>query len=239
MMPCWPTIRLASSPLRSRAAASSACLPERSADSTGNGRHADSLFNPNNTFEAFVVGNNNNFAYAGTVEQLLGIELTPRCVWLRTLLSEYNRLADHVTCIAATVMEMGAMTAFLYLMTVHRAAPAVYTSCLRTALCSPDPAEDVRLTVDRDIVCQPATGLEFAPDPRAWAPATGPEWHRGDEGCVVLELKFRGTAPWWMSELTQVLGLERAGYSKYVAAVTQALGEDQLADRAAVPSWEE
>ena len=74
---------------------------------------------------------------------------------------------------------------------------------------------------------------------RRWAPATGPEWHRGDEGCVVLELKFRGTAPWWMSELTQVLGLERAGYSKYVAAVTQALGEDQLADRAAVPSWEE
>jgi NADH-quinone oxidoreductase subunit D len=62
---------------------------------------------------------NNNFAYAEAVEKLLGIELTPRCVWLRTLLCEYNRIADHVTCVAASVMEMGAMTAFLYLMTVR------------------------------------------------------------------------------------------------------------------------
>jgi NADH:ubiquinone oxidoreductase subunit D len=53
------------------------------------------------------------------VEQLLGIELTPRCIVLRTLLSEYNRIADHVTCVAASVMEMGGMTAFLYLMTVR------------------------------------------------------------------------------------------------------------------------
>jgi NADH-quinone oxidoreductase subunit D len=62
---------------------------------------------------------NNNFAYAAAVETLLDIELTPRCVWLRTLLCEYNRIADHVTCIAASVMEMGGMTAFLYLMTVR------------------------------------------------------------------------------------------------------------------------
>jgi len=62
---------------------------------------------------------NNNFAYAATVEALLGIEITPRCKYLRTLLAEYNRIADHVTCIAATVMELGAMTAFLYLMTIR------------------------------------------------------------------------------------------------------------------------
>jgi NADH-quinone oxidoreductase subunit D len=62
---------------------------------------------------------NNNFAYAATVEKLLGIEITERCKWLRTLLCEYNRLADHICCIAATVMEMGAMTAFLYLMTIR------------------------------------------------------------------------------------------------------------------------
>jgi len=62
---------------------------------------------------------NNNFAYAAAVETLLGVELTPRCIWLRTLLAEYNRIADHVTCVAASVMEMGGMTAFLYLMTVR------------------------------------------------------------------------------------------------------------------------
>ena len=62
---------------------------------------------------------NNNFCYAAAVEKLLGIAITPRCTVLRTLLCEYSRVADHLTCIAASVMEMGAMTAFLYLMTVR------------------------------------------------------------------------------------------------------------------------
>lgn len=62
---------------------------------------------------------NNNFAYAAAVEALLDVQITPRCTWLRTLLAEYNRVADHLTCIAASVMELGAMTAFLYLMTVR------------------------------------------------------------------------------------------------------------------------
>ena len=57
----------------------------------------------------------NNFAYCEAVEKLLGIEVTPRCKYLRTLLSEYSRIADHLTCVAAALMELGAMTAFLYL----------------------------------------------------------------------------------------------------------------------------
>jgi len=57
----------------------------------------------------------NDFAYCEAVEKLMGIEITPRCKYLRTLLSEYSRLADHLTCIAAGLMELGAMTAFLYL----------------------------------------------------------------------------------------------------------------------------
>jgi NADH-quinone oxidoreductase subunit D len=61
----------------------------------------------------------NDFAYCGAVETMLGIELTPRTRILRTLLSEYSRIADHVTCVAAALMEMGAMTAFLYLMTLR------------------------------------------------------------------------------------------------------------------------
>ena len=61
----------------------------------------------------------NNFAYCGAVEQMMGIELTPRATMLRTLLSEYSRITDHVTCVAAALMEMGAMTAFLYLMTLR------------------------------------------------------------------------------------------------------------------------
>jgi NADH-quinone oxidoreductase subunit D len=61
----------------------------------------------------------NDFAYCEAVEKLMGIEITPRCRWLRTLLSEYSRVVDHITCIAAAVMEIGAMTAFLYLMTIR------------------------------------------------------------------------------------------------------------------------
>lgn len=61
----------------------------------------------------------NDFAYCDAVEKLLGIELTPRCKVLRTLLSEYSRIADHLTCIAASLMELGAMTAFLYLVMIR------------------------------------------------------------------------------------------------------------------------
>ncbi len=61
----------------------------------------------------------NDFAYCEAVEKLMGVEITPRCRYLRTLLSEYSRIIDHITCIAAGVMEIGAMTAFLYLMTIR------------------------------------------------------------------------------------------------------------------------
>ena len=61
----------------------------------------------------------NNFAYCEAVEKLMGIEITPRCRILRTLLSEYSRIGDHITCVGAALMELGAMTAFLYLMTLR------------------------------------------------------------------------------------------------------------------------
>jgi len=61
----------------------------------------------------------NDFVYCDAVEQLMGIEITPRCRHLRTLLSEYSRIVDHLTCVAAGLMELGAMTAFLYLVMVR------------------------------------------------------------------------------------------------------------------------
>jgi NADH-quinone oxidoreductase subunit D len=61
----------------------------------------------------------NDFAYCEAVEKLMGVEITPRCRHLRTLLAEYSRIADHLTCVAAALMELGAMTAFLYLVTIR------------------------------------------------------------------------------------------------------------------------
>jgi NADH-quinone oxidoreductase subunit D len=61
----------------------------------------------------------NDFAYCEAVETLAEIRITPRCRHLRTLLSEYSRIVDHLTCVAAGLMELGAMTAFLYLVMVR------------------------------------------------------------------------------------------------------------------------
>jgi NADH-quinone oxidoreductase subunit D len=58
----------------------------------------------------------NNFGYCAAVEKLLGIETTERCKYIRVIMSEVSRLTDHLTCVAASAMEMGAMTAFLYFM---------------------------------------------------------------------------------------------------------------------------
>jgi NADH-quinone oxidoreductase subunit D len=57
----------------------------------------------------------NNFAYASAVEKLLGIEVTERCQYIRTVMAEISRVCDHLTCIAATAMELGAFTVFLYM----------------------------------------------------------------------------------------------------------------------------
>jgi NADH-quinone oxidoreductase subunit D len=58
----------------------------------------------------------NNFGYCGAVEKLLGITITERCQYIRVMMGEISRVTDHLTCIAACAMELGAMTAFLYLM---------------------------------------------------------------------------------------------------------------------------
>ncbi|MFQ6114729.1 MAG: NADH-quinone oxidoreductase subunit D, partial [bacterium] len=63
----------------------------------------------------------NNVGYALTVEKLLGIDVTERCKYIRVIMSEISRIADHLTCIGAFAMELGAMTAFLYFMKAREA----------------------------------------------------------------------------------------------------------------------
>jgi NADH-quinone oxidoreductase subunit D len=57
----------------------------------------------------------NNFAYASAVEKLLGIEITDRCKYIRVVMSEISRICDHLTCVGASAMELGAFTVFLYM----------------------------------------------------------------------------------------------------------------------------
>ena len=57
----------------------------------------------------------NNFGYASAVEKLLGIDVTERCKYIRVIMSEISRISDHLTCVGASAMELGAFTVFLYM----------------------------------------------------------------------------------------------------------------------------
>src|SRR5262249_4212049 len=57
----------------------------------------------------------NNFGYASAIEKLLGIEVTERCHYIHVIMSEISRITDHLTCIGASAMEVGAFTVFLYM----------------------------------------------------------------------------------------------------------------------------
>ena len=57
----------------------------------------------------------NNFGYCLAVERLLDIEATERCQYIRVIMSELSRITDHLTCIGASAMELGAFTVFLYM----------------------------------------------------------------------------------------------------------------------------
>jgi len=56
----------------------------------------------------------NDIAWHHAVERLFGIELTPRCKVVRTILAELGRLQDHLLCIGCAALDLGAFTAFLY-----------------------------------------------------------------------------------------------------------------------------
>ncbi len=56
----------------------------------------------------------NNVAWHGAVEKLLGIEITPRCKYIRTIIAELSRISDHLLATGAMGLDTGAFTFFLY-----------------------------------------------------------------------------------------------------------------------------
>ena len=56
----------------------------------------------------------NNVAWHQAVETLLGIELPPRCQYLRVIAAELARISDHLLCVGAMGLDVGAFTFFLY-----------------------------------------------------------------------------------------------------------------------------
>ena len=58
----------------------------------------------------------NNCGWAMVAEKLLGLtgHLPKRAEYIRVIVSEISRITDHLTCVGASAMELGAFTAFLY-----------------------------------------------------------------------------------------------------------------------------
>src|SRR5436190_8163995 len=56
----------------------------------------------------------NELSWFHAVEKLLGLELTPRAKYIRTIFGELMRIHDHLLACGAAALDLGGFTAFLY-----------------------------------------------------------------------------------------------------------------------------
>jgi len=57
----------------------------------------------------------NNIAFADAVEKMLEIEIPDRAKFIRVIVGELSRVIDHLVCLAAALVDMGALTNYWYL----------------------------------------------------------------------------------------------------------------------------
>ncbi|MEE8201483.1 MAG: NADH-quinone oxidoreductase subunit D [Candidatus Acidoferrales bacterium] len=62
----------------------------------------------------YVAAVSNGLGYCEAVEKLLGVEAPPRARWVRTLLTELQRIASHLLWLGTHALDMGAMTPIFY-----------------------------------------------------------------------------------------------------------------------------
>ncbi|CAL1516540.1 NADH-quinone oxidoreductase subunit D [Chitinophaga sp. MM2321] len=81
----------------------------------------------------------NNIGWILTVEKLLGIEMPKRVDYLRVIIMELARIADHLICSSVMGVDTGALTGFVYLMTYRELIYEIYEevcgSRLTTNIC--------------------------------------------------------------------------------------------------------
>lgn len=56
----------------------------------------------------------NNIGFCKAAEAMFGVELPERCIRLRVIIGELSRVIDHLVCVAANLVDIGAMTNFWY-----------------------------------------------------------------------------------------------------------------------------
>ncbi len=64
----------------------------------------------------YVAAFTGNYAFVKAVEDLMGIEIPERAQYLRVIFSELQRLASHLLWLGTHVMDLGAVSVFLYAM---------------------------------------------------------------------------------------------------------------------------
>lgn len=68
----------------------------------------------------------NNIGWLMTVEKLVGIEVPKRAQYIRVILMELARIADHLICNSVLGVDTGALTGFLYVMQIREKIYDVY-----------------------------------------------------------------------------------------------------------------
>jgi NADH dehydrogenase I D subunit len=61
----------------------------------------------------------NNVGYCKAVERMLGVAITPRTEFLRVIICEVQRIMDHMICVGANLVDVGALTNFWYFFNVR------------------------------------------------------------------------------------------------------------------------
>src|SRR5574344_228195 len=57
----------------------------------------------------------NNIGWAKAIEDMMGIEITPRAKMIRVVIGELSRIIDHFVCNAANMVDLGGLTSLWYL----------------------------------------------------------------------------------------------------------------------------
>lgn len=68
----------------------------------------------------------NDICWHHCVETLFGIDITPRCKVLRTIMAEVARIQNHLLCVGAAGLDLNAFTGFLYAFNVRE---KIYDLC--------------------------------------------------------------------------------------------------------------
>jgi NADH-quinone oxidoreductase subunit D len=65
-------------------------------------------------------------AYAGTAEQLMGLEIPRRAQYIRLLIGEMQRIASHLVAVGTYLLDLGAVTPVLWCFTAREGILALY-----------------------------------------------------------------------------------------------------------------